>query len=198
MTRRMVAMSSWALAIAVSAGGAAMAQTVQTQVQAGGGKIGAAELVELHVTIEAIDVATREVRVRHDDGALETLVAGDDVKRLADLKPGDGVDIQVYRSLTLGLNKTTATSPTQAESSTEERTEPSELPGGMKTRQVTIVARVTAVNSDASTVTLTGPKGRSAVLPVDKEILAKIKVGDLVDAVYTEALAVSIIRVEGK
>jgi hypothetical protein len=57
---------------------------------------------------------------------------------------------------------------------------------------VTVTAKVTAIDTAASTVTLVGPKGRSVELEATKEELAKLAVGDLVEAVYTEALAVSV------
>ena len=44
-------------------------------------------------------------------------------------------------------------------------------------------------------VTLTGPRGNSVELEVAPEVLAKVKVGDHVKAVYTQAVAVSVSRV---
>ena len=52
--------------------------------------------------------------------------------------------------------------------------------------------------SDFGTVTLVGPKGRSVTLDVKADVLAKMKVGDLVSAVYTQAVAASVSRAEKK
>jgi len=195
MIRRFARVSVWALLAAVVIAGAAAAQTVQTKVDATEGKLEAAEMIEFRVTVEKVDLATREVTIRHDDGVVETVVVGDKVTRLDEVKPNDDVVIQVYRSLTLALDKLAGDAPAMEAAEAEMRTDPAELPGGIQTRQVTLVARVTAVDADASTVTLVGPKGRSVTLDVEPETLAKVEVGDAVTAVYTEAVAVSIARV---
>ncbi len=177
---------------------AASAQTVQQKVSAEKGKgIQAAQLAELEATIQAINLETREVVLKTADGKEATVVAGPEVKRLADLKVGDKVSIQYYESLTLKLDKV-ATSTSTSTASAEQRAEPTELPGGMKTTTTIVTAKITAVDAAASTVTLVGPKGRSVTLDVDPEILTRVKVGDLVSAEYTEALAVSVSRVEKK
>ena len=66
-------------------------------------------------------------------------------------------------------------------------------PGGTLGREVKIVADVVAVNPKTRTVTLKGPKGNTVDLKVeDPAQFANIKMGDQVDAVYTEALAISV------
>jgi FtsP/CotA-like multicopper oxidase with cupredoxin domain len=58
---------------------------------------------------------------------------------------------------------------------------------------VTITATITAVNPDVPSVTFTGPNGWKYTSKVqDTEALAKVKPGDKVDIVWTEALLVSI------
>lgn len=195
MSRAMLRAIGIGLVVTAAAASAALAQTVQTQVQAGDGTLEAAELIEFAVTVEKVDVATREVTIRHDEGTVETVKAGDQVQRLDEVRPGDRVKIAVYRSLTVSLDKVPGGEASASAAEADVRTEPGELPGGIATRQVTLVAKVTAVDKEASTVSLTGPEGRSAVLEVDPQVLAKVAVGDLVSAVYTEALAVGLERV---
>ena len=63
----------------------------------------------------------------------------------------------------------------------------------MAGRQTTIVATIEAINEAKGSVTLRGPEGRSVdVTARDPKNLKKVKVGDLVEITYTEALAVSI------
>lgn len=74
-----------------------------------------------------------------------------------------------------------------------DRAAPGAKPGGTVGREVTVTADVVAVNTSAKTVTLKGPKGRTVDLLVeDPERLKEIKKGDRVEAVYTEAMAVSV------
>lgn len=194
-TRLSLTVATLALALVA---GSVSAQTVQEKTTAGKGKVEVAQLVELNGAITALDYTTREVTLKTDQGEDVTFVAGEEVKRLNDLKVGDRVEIQYYESLALSLHKVEGATPSMADSSSEMRAEPTELPGGVKTKQTTITAKITAVDAKAGTVTLVGPKGRSVTLDVEPDILAKVKVGDLVSAVYTEAVAASVSRQEKK
>ena len=67
------------------------------------------------------------------------------------------------------------------------------MPGGTKAKQRTITATITAIDPNLPTVTFTGPNGWKYTSKVqDKEALAKVKVGDKVDIVWTEAVLVSL------
>ena len=161
---------------------------------AGDGKLAAAQLVKLEAKVEAIDLANREVTLKAADGRVETITVSDQVKNLPQLKVGDTVTVNYYESLTMSLNKTEGAAPAAAEKVTSESAKEGELPGGLRTREIAVVAKITAVDVKNSTATLTGPKGKSVILDVQPEVLAKIKVGDLVNAIYTEALAVEVTR----
>jgi Cu/Ag efflux protein CusF len=156
------------------------------------GEIG--QLVEIKAKIEAIDLNTRKVTLRTPAGKALEVEAGPEVKRLNELKVGDDVRIQYYESLTLALSSAHDGVPSQSMRSSELRNKEHELPGGIKAHETTITAKVTAVDKEASTVTLLGPEGGSVSLEVDPAALEKIAVGDMVSAVYTEALAVSVER----
>jgi hypothetical protein len=173
---------------------AAQAQTVHQQVSATKGAIEAAQLMTAEATIQSIDQTTREIVLKNKAGETTTVVAGPDVKRLADLKVGDEVTLDYYESLTLSLDQVSGGSAAATTATAETRAEPTELPGGIKTTTTTLTAKVVAIDTAASEVTVTGPKGRSVVLEVDPEVAAKLKVGDLVNATYTQAVAVSVSR----
>ena len=160
----------------------------------GDGTLEAAQLVKLEATVEAIDLANREVTLKTKDGRVETVTVSEQVKKLGKVKAGDTVTVEYYESLTMSLNKTEGAAPAAAEAATEETTAEGELPGGLRTREIAVIAKVTAIDATANTVTLTGPKGNSVVLDVQPDVLAKVKVGDLVNAVYSEALAVAVTR----
>ena len=56
---------------------------------------------------------------------------------------------------------------------------------------MTITATITAINPEVPSVTFTGPTGwKYTSKVVDKEALAKVKVGDKFDIVWTEAVLV--------
>jgi Cu/Ag efflux protein CusF len=171
------------------------AQTERVAMAAAEGKLAAARLVEVKARVEAIDLATREVTLRHEDGMTETVLVSEEVKNLPQVKVGDEVSMEYYESLSVELNKAPDATTQLAESSAEQRAELGRLPGGVKTHEVAVVAKVTKIDAEESVVTLTGPRGNSVELEVAPEVLAKVKVGDHVNAVYTQAVAVTVSRV---
>ena len=67
------------------------------------------------------------------------------------------------------------------------------MPGGTRATQRTITATITAIDMATPSVTFTGPNGWKYSSKVqDKAALAKVKVGDKVDIVWTEAVLVSV------
>lgn len=173
---------------------AVQAQTEETQVQMGGGKLSLGRLTEIRATVEAIDLATREITLKGPKGNVFPVTVGPEVKNLAEVKVGDEVVAEYYQGLALSLAPADA-SLSLSEESAAVRAEPGEQPAGAVMRQVTAVARVEAIDAATSTVTLRGPKGNAVDIEVPAEALQKVKVGDLVQAVYSEALAVSVSRV---
>ena len=142
-------------------------------------------------TVEAIDAATRTVTLKKADGTVVSTVAGPDIKRFAELKVGDKVTARYYENVVVRLKK-----PGEPDvASATKATTPAEqvLPGGTKARQMTITATITAINPDVPSITFTGPTGwKYTSKVVDKEALAKVKVGDKFDIVWTEAVLVSV------
>ena len=142
-------------------------------------------------TIEAIDAATRTVTIKKADGTVVSTVAGPDIKRFAELKVGDKVTARFYESVIIRLQR-----PGEPEvASASKATTPSEqvLPGGTRAKQMTITATITAIDMNVPSVSFTGPGGLKYTSKVlDKEALAKVKVGDKFDIVWTEAVMVSV------
>jgi hypothetical protein len=177
------------------AAGASFSQPERVAAAAAGeGKLAAAQKVTVKAKVEAIDLANREVTLKQEDGTVETVVVSEEVKNLPQLAVGDTVTMEYFESLTLALNKAEGAAPALSEKASEQRAELGKLPDGVRTHEITVVAKVTAIDAKESTVTLTGPKGRSVILEVAPETLAKVKVGDHVNAVYTEAVAVKVTR----
>ena len=68
-----------------------------------------------------------------------------------------------------------------------------ERPAVAGARQVTLLADVTAVDPQKSTITLKGPRGNELTLAVhNPEQFKVVKKGDQVEVTYTEALALSV------
>ena len=79
------------------------------------------------------------------------------------------------------------------ENQTLERAPMGAKPGGTASREVTIMANVTAVNHQSGAMTLRGPQGNSVEVVVeDPDQLKLIKKGDQMEVVYNEAVAISV------
>ena len=67
------------------------------------------------------------------------------------------------------------------------------MPGGTKATQRTITATIVAVDLNAPSVSFTGPNGWKYTSKVqDTAALAKVKIGDRLEIVWTEAVLVSL------
>jgi hypothetical protein len=156
------------------------------------GKAGVAEAVQASVLVTAINKSTRTVTLKAHNGEKFDVVAGDEVKNFDQIKVGSEVVVQYVRALTLELKK--ASGPlTHTETSDAVRAKPGEKPGAAVGHQVTVMTKVIDVNPKAKTISLQGPKGNVVVLDVKNPDQFKVvKKGDNVEAVYTEAVAISV------
>ena len=172
----------------VAAGLVAMAQPVMAQ-----SKTVRSEMRTETGTIEAIEAASRTLTIKKADGTFVTTVAAPDIKRFDELKLGDTVNVRYYENVIIRVKQ-----PGESEVlSGVKGTTGSEqvLPGGTRAKQVTITATITAIDPTAPSITFTGPQGWKYSSKVqDTEALAKVKVGDKVDIVWTEAMLVSVER----
>ena len=142
-------------------------------------------------TIEAVEAQTRTVTIKKSDGTYATIVAGPDISRFAEVKVGQKVNVRYYENVIVRVKR-----PGEPDTDTKAMaTTGSEqaMPGGTKARQRTITATITAIDPNVPSITFTGPNGWKYSSKVqDTEALSKVKVGDKVDFVWTEAMMVSL------
>lgn len=156
------------------------------------GQAGVVGTAKITATVEAIDQATRHVTLKGPKGKTVTLVAGPEVKNLDQVKVGDRVAVNYLEALTLTLKKDGKELRGKKESADGVRAAPGQAPGAVVAQQVEVTADVIAVNTKKKTVTLKGPKQVVDLRVQDPEQLKLIKVGDQIQAVYTEALAIGV------
>jgi hypothetical protein len=142
--------------------------------------------------IVAMDLASRRLDVQLTDGSVVGLVAGPEVRRLAELHPGDVVNVAYVESLVLQLRKNGGPEVARTENADMKRASASAPPGAIAQSQVAVVADVLAVDEASGTVTLRGPQRVVSLRIKDPAQLALVKAGDQVEATYTEAVAVTI------
>jgi hypothetical protein len=162
------------------------------------GQMGAVVTAQAKVT--AVDLEMRRVKVMAADGTTSTIVCGDSVRNLPQVKVGDTVTVSYHESIAWEVKK-----PGEADTGTVEvaagagRAKEGQMPAAGMGAAVKLTATIVAIDRETMRVTLKGPDGSLAVHKArDPEKLARVKVGDLVEIVYTEAVAISVMRDESK
>lgn len=143
-------------------------------------------------TIEAVNKETREITLREADGSSSTIVAGDEVRNFDQIEVGDRVVVRQSIGMVMALSPTAGGLRERTDRLEVGRAEPGQKPAGVVRK--TVEARVSVIDVDPKgrMITLKGPL-RTATLPVAEDIdLNAIKVGDMVDAVYQETIAISV------
>ena len=143
--------------------------------------------------VEAIEAQSRSVTIRKADGTVVTTVAGPDVARFNEIKVGDKVKARYYENLVIRVK---APGEPAVDTDVKDATASGQgLPGGTKARQRTLTCTITAIDMDTPTITFTSANGWKYTSKVrDKSNLTKVKVGDKVDIIWTDALLVSLER----
>jgi hypothetical protein len=158
-------------------------------------------LVSLTATVQAIDPAKREVTLKGPLGNEVTFSVDQRVKRLDEVKVGDQVRADYYVSIAAEVRK-----PTPEEEKdplvvldAAGKAPPGTSPAAGGLRRFKVVATIEGLDRPTETVTVKGPRGRYLTTRVaDPSRLTQVHIGDHVVITYTEALAVSVEKVEKK
>jgi hypothetical protein len=171
----------------------AVSDTAKVQQTADGLKV--TDQVTVSATVVAIDHKKRTVTLRGPEGNDETLTLGPEVRNLPQVRKGDEVVATYYESVALKLRKPGEATPGVVAAEDAVRAAPGEMPGAAAGGTVTVTATVEKVDRRKQLVTLKGPQGKVVTVKVaDPERLAKVKVKDLVEITYTEAVAIAVER----
>jgi Cu/Ag efflux protein CusF len=172
-----------AAAALVSTPGMAMAQSKEVM----------SEIKTQSGVVEAIEAQSRSVTIRKPDGTVVTTVPGPEVKRFEEIKVGDKVNARYYENLVIRVKP--PGEPAVDADVKDAIASGQTLPGGTKARQRTLTCTITAIDLATPTITFTSANGWKYTSKVrDKSNLDKVKVGDKVDIIWTDALLVSIER----
>jgi hypothetical protein len=156
------------------------------------GKGVAANVVEVKAAVELVDKANRTVTVKNAKGESNTIAVGPEVKNFDQIKAGDQVVLRYVEALSLELKKGAKLPVARTESEKGATAKPGEKPAAGAGRQMHVVADVVAVDAANKTVTLRGPRQTVNLKVADPEQFKLVKVGDQVEATYTEAVALSV------
>lgn len=151
------------------------------------------ETVTATATVQSVDLKTRHVTLKDSDGKKLTIVAGPEVRNLAQVKKGDVLRITYHESIAYQVSKAGSAKPGVAASTDVSRAPLGEKPAGSVTDTVTVRVTIAAIDKAAPTVTLRDPEGNLTLVKVrDPRKLDSVQVGDIVDITYTEAFAIAV------
>jgi hypothetical protein len=173
---------------------AAYAQSTSTSATNAPGNVAMSQTVKMTATVVLIDMGSRDVVLIDSNGKMHRVNVSDQARNLDQVKVGDKVTAEYTEAISLQLKKrgTTDAPPASAQEAMI-RSAKGMKPGGAVGRKVTAFATVVAVNAAKQFVTLRGPLGNEYDVQVfDPVQLNAVKKGDEVEAVYTEAVAISV------
>jgi hypothetical protein len=144
-------------------------------------------------TVEAIDYQNRLVTLRGPEGNVFIVRADDRVKNLDQVKEGDLVVAEYYKSIALFV-RGAGEGPTSGQMDTVQVAPRGEKPYGVRVSAREVTATVEGIDYLSRTVTLRRPDGTTVTFWVDPSVkkFNEVKVGDEVVSRYTEAVAISV------
>ncbi len=148
------------------------------------------------ITAEVVNVDKKrsEVTVKGPKGKEATFVVDKNID-LSNVKKGDSIRAEYYKSVLLDLTKPTPEQEKQQYTILETRKiAPAgvEIAGG-SLRQIKAVATVKKIDKANNQIVVNGPEGNEYTLTVpDKKLLDVVKEGENAVITYTEALAITL------
>jgi len=160
----------------------------------GPGEAAVAETLKVQGKVKSIDKQSRSVVVIGAQGKEVTLTLGPQARNFDQIKVGDIVTIVYVRALALELHKAVNGGKLGQPITTEQsvRAKPGDKPAGAIERTVSVTANVIAVDQKNQVVTLKGPNRTVELKVNDPAMLKDIKVGNQVDATFTEAIGIEV------
>jgi hypothetical protein len=153
----------------------------------------AVETSTVSALVQQVDLAKREVTLKKVDGTLFMISVGPEVVNLAALKKDDLVVAKLTQTLVWQVAAPGQGPRPLKENVSTDRAKPGERPVGVKKTTISGNVLVDAMDRKASTITVHEAGGPQKVLTVrDAKSFDLVKVGDMVDVTYQEAMAVAV------
>ena len=156
-------------------------------------------IVDTSAVVEQVGQDTREVRLRTTDGRLLSVVAGPEVRNLAQVSPGDTVRLTYYESVAALMAEPGAGGPATTSVVTGQAPEGGR-PAGVVGATTDVVVEFLAYDPATGIATFKTPDGLTRNVVVDpamREFAAARRPGDRVEVQLTTAVAASIVETGG-
>ena len=158
----------------------------------------ATETIEATAIVKLVDLEERQVLIELENGRLQTILAGPDVRNLEQVEPGDTVRATYKRGVAVKMvGRGEESAPPEAVIAAGRAAE-GERPAAMVGDAVRLVVRIVSYDADSNLVAFSAPDGfvHSVVIqePEIREFARGLKAGDEVEVTFTEALAVAVVE----
>lgn len=180
------------LAAPLFAGLPAQAQTATAPIVGGD-----SETITAQLKVISVDQKTRHVTLQKPNGENVTIVAGDNIRNLAQVHAGQTVLVSYFAAVAYELTSPNAKTPPNGAVVVTDHAAAGALPGAAAAVRTVVTGIVVGVDLAHNQLQLVNPKGGKIVTidvkdPERRKQLAKVKVGDNLTVVFTEALAMSV------
>ena len=152
-------------------------------------------------TVTEINKETREITLMGPEGNLNTIKAGDNVKRFDEIQKDDRIKFEFITYIKAEFREPTLT----------ERAEPLQIiaeagkapedvaPGGVVGAMAKAVVTIEVLNRPFMLATVRGPAGNYMSIPIkDAAIFKQVHIGQELILTYAEAIAISLEKIEEK
>ena len=153
----------------------------------------AGSAIRTDAEVMSIDLPSRKVGLKLEDGTIAQVVVGKEVRNLAQ------VNVAEYaRAVSLKLKQGPGLRVTE-EMADGARAAPGEKPAAIVGTETHFVADVVTVNTKAKKISIKGAKGNVYELKIkDPALLSQIKVGDQVEGTYLQVMAIGVMAPTAK
>jgi hypothetical protein len=160
-------------------------------VDAGPGMLKALEGVQFQGKFKSVDPKTRKVVIVGPEGRELEAILGDEVKNFDKIKVGDIVTMTITKVIVSDVKVINNGIKEREETISYSRAQTGDKPAGIIEHQVKIVADVTAIDAKKNIVTIKGPY-KTVQVAVGPEVLKGVKVGNQIEAIITQNIAVQV------
>jgi translation elongation factor P/translation initiation factor 5A len=156
------------------------------------------QTLEATAVVESIDVKTRNIHLKTEDGRELTIVAGPEVRNFDQIEPGDRIKAIYYESVAVEMAADDATGSDAV--AAVGRAPEGEKPGAFVGASVREIVTIVSFDPGTNIVVFTTPDGFTTSLvvkPEMREFARAVKPGDRVDVTYTQSLAIGVTEIPG-
>ena len=148
------------------------------------------------VTVVSVDLGTRRLVVRKENGETASLKVPPEVRNLANLKAGDTITATYTLATEFALSPPNQPLPADTDTIIAARAKQGELPAAVIANRVVVTGAVVAIDTQAHTLKVVSPQGGQVhtfvvASPEGRRVMGQLKPGDKITAYITESLLIS-------